>query len=502
MKNDISLLEIKTFLWGDGDLKYKLDTLQLSIQSTVEKAIVKSKKVCVLSSRQIGKSYWVVVFAVQWLLKNPGKICRIIAPTREACSDIVEDNLNKIIADAPLGLITKNASKNRWTLSNGASLRLGALERQYVDKNRGGNAGLIIYEECGFVKSDDFTYGVNSVISPQLMRSNGVEVFITSPSEQPDHPVHTDIAPRCEIDGTLFNYMVFHSPSISIPKIIEAAERAGSTLKDSFVEHVLSEIKIDPSFNQELVHELAKEYDVYLSDDFRRELLAEIIRPKTLMVIPEWNENKTVLEFISPRLANYIITIDWGGVRDRTVGLLMGYEPTTDEDIVIDECVFEPNIKTDLIVRKLKEMEKFHALEILQRWADVPGQLRVDLKREHNYDALPPQKTNWLASVNNMASRFARNKIKIHKRCKFLIASIKSGMFNKTRTDFERTKALGHLDAIAALMYGIRSQDRTVRRRMPALRQPDNKMIRIGGAEDEGNLSAMTGRRFGAFKKR
>ena len=34
-------------------------------------------------------------------------------------------------------------------------------------------------------------------------------------------------------------------------------------------------------------------------------------------------------------------------------------------------------------------------------------------------------------------------------------------MFNKTRTDFERTDALGHMDALAAAMYGIRMNDKT-----------------------------------------
>ena len=35
-------------------------------------------------------------------------------------------------------------------------------------------------------------------------------------------------------------------------------------------------------------------------------------------------------------------------------------------------------------------------------------------------------------------------------------------MFNKNRTDFQRTEELGHCDALACLMYSVRSQDKTL----------------------------------------
>jgi hypothetical protein len=49
----------------------------------------------------------------------------------------------------------------------------------------------------------------------------------------------------------------------------------------------------------------------------------------------------------------------------------------------------------------------------------------------------------------------------VHPRCTFLLATLKAATFNKTRTDFNRTQALGHMDAIAAATYGYRSIDKT-----------------------------------------
>ena len=449
---------IRQYLWSYGKLKYKMDPLQRSITDTVRSNFDRTKKICILSSRQIGKSYWVMCFALEYLIRNPGTIARVIAPTREKCEEIVEDNLSVILQDVPDGIIGRAASKNRWNLFNKSSLRIGALERQYVDKNRGGNASLIIYEECGFVKGDDFNYGVNSVIGPQLLRSKGHEIFVSSPSEQPDHPLHTVIAPSCGVMGTLFEYMVFESPSITESAIMEAAERAGTILTPEFMRDMWDLKGKVEKLHPDHIHEIARAHHIQLSDGFRREFMAEIIRPASLMVVPTFYEKETVHAFKVPNVANRQVVIDWGGVRDKTVALLMAYEYNGDVDLFVDERVFEPNTSTDIIVQELKQWEDEAPVNV--RWADVPGQLQIDLQDRFDYQVHIPQKTNWMGAVNTMAGRFSTKKVKIHPRCRFLIQSVRAGMFNKNRTDFDRSEALGHMDALAAAMYGIRSQNR------------------------------------------
>ena len=446
------------FLWYEGDLEYKMDPLQKIISDTVRRDFANTKKICILSSRQIGKSYWVMCFALEYLIRNPGTICRVIAPTKDKCEEIVEDNLNAIIQDVPPGIIVRSPAKNRWNLFNKSSLRLGALERQFVDKNRGGNASLIIYEECGFVTGDDFNYGVNSVIGPQLLRSKGHEIFVSSPSEQPDHPLHTTIAPACDAKGTLFQYMVFESPTITDSAIVEAAERAGTVIDMPFVYEVRKMVEGGKKVTAFDVGVLATEKRVRLSDGFRREFLAEVIRPSSLMVIPVFNPSIIVNDFEIPAACKWQIAIDWGGVRDKTVAFLMTYEFNRDLDLFFDEKVFDANTPTDAIVESLRDWDE--QVSEGNIWADVPGQLQVDLIDKWKYTVNIPPKTNWMASVNTMASRFSTNNVRVHPRCRFFIASIRAGMFNKTRTDFERTEALGHMDALAAAMYGIRCQNR------------------------------------------
>lgn len=417
-----SLDEFVRVFWDMGDLRYKLDPLQRKMRETVLKS--NSKKILILSSRQIGKSFFSIVYAIEFLIKNPGKIARIVAPTLKQCGDLVQDNLVPIFRDAPPGFATQKKSEYRWDFSNGSSLRLGALERAHVDGNRGGNASLVIYEEAGFVTGDSFLYGVNSVLGPQLLRSNGQEIFVTSPSEEPDHPIHTQIMPECESYGTSFRYTVYDSPSISPPQIEEAIRRCGG-------EH---------------------------TEAFKREYLAQIIRPVTLMVVPDFNEAKHVQKTHLPIRNKWTVTIDWGGVRDLTVALLHTFDFLSNTHIIWREMKWDANTPTSQIIHDLKSWESEY--QISSRWADVPGQTQVDLNTTYKYTVNLPPKSDWVASVNQMAVYFTNSRVIVNPSCKFLIESLKAGMFNKNRTDFERTTRLGHMDALACLMYAFRTQDK------------------------------------------
>jgi len=398
-----------------------LDTLQKNIRETLLSK--RDARICILSSRQIGKSYVSLCYAIEYAIKNPGIIVRYLAPTLKQCHDIVADNFAKIIADAPSGLIVSNKSAYRWKVGS-SEIRLGALERAHVDSNRGGNAKLVIYDECGFVGSEDFQYAVESVMSAQLLRYGGREIFISSPSDDPEHYLHQAVMPECEANNTLFRYTVHDSPSITRDQIDKIAESCGG---------------MD-------------------TDTFRREYLAEIVRSPEKLVVPTFDEVKHVVkcEPVHGALMHY--QADWGGVRDKTVFLLMAYDYFHDRVHVFEEKVFDSNTTTAVVLESLKVWDVKYP--DLSRSIDCPGQLQVDLVQSHNLLFKIPNKVDWQAKINQMNILFSLGKIDIHPSCTFLIQSLKGGRFNKMKTDFERTRLLGHCDALSALADGIRELPR------------------------------------------
>ncbi len=142
-----------------------------------------------------------------------------------------------------------------------------------------------------------------------------------------------------------------------------------------------------------------------------------------------------------------------------TAALLYLYDFETDESVWIDERVFAPNTVSEEIIEGYLDMIQGYNLN--KTIADVPGQILVDLRQKHGITVTNPIKDDWQAGINNLQLEFTRRKAVVWPRCKFLRQSLKAGRYNKQKNDFERTKALGHCDGLAAMMYGLRGMDRS-----------------------------------------
>lgn len=420
MTEELSVDVLAHAAWLTGELDWLLHETQLKI----DKAVVSTEKseVCVFSSRQLGKSYWASVYAIRYCIKNPGSIVRIMAPTLKQVSDIVNDNILPITRSAPPGLIKRRKSEYRWDIGDESQLRLGSLERSNVEMNRGGNAKLIILEEGGSVVSDDYEYAIRSVVGPQLLRSGGKLIHITTPSLDPLHYIHRDIVPKCRLSGTLFTYTIFDNPQLTEEQIEKAKELCGGVETTAW----------------------------------KREYLAQIVRDEQTSICPHVNKYH-FKKVERPESVIPIVAGDWGGVRDMTVMLLMGYDFEKNKVQVYRERYWKSSTPSNVIIEGCREMEyEIFGAEVPTRWVDVPGQVQIDLNKFFNFQVMIPQKSDWTATVNSTQLLFSRNEIEIDESCEFLRVTLESGQFNARRTDFDRTESLGHCDAFAALMYGQR----------------------------------------------
>lgn len=415
----------KEYLWLNGELSWKYHATQRKIDKAVKQT--DSNEVLVLSTRQLGKSYWGTGFGIETVInacfQNPGCIVRVLAPTLKQVSDIVGDNLAPICRDAPPGLITRHKSDFRWQIADG-TLRLGSLERAHVDNNRGGNAILILIEEGCFVNSDDYVYARTQVLAPQLLRSGGKIVDITTLNkDEPDHYIVTELKPRCALKNALFEYTIYDNPQLSPEDIQRACDLAGGPQ----------------------------------SIAWRTEYLNEVVRNVETTVIPTFSKEKHVKQIQLPDRFNAQVAIDFGGVRDKTVALLHCYDYLRNKRLWLRERVFDANTDTSIIVHGIREMEEsLGKIEIKARYADAQGQTQVDLASIHDYEIQVPVKDDWRAGINALQVSIGQDQHEIDPSCRFLIQTLESGRFNKQKTDFERTMTLGHCDAIAAMMYGNR----------------------------------------------
>lgn len=421
----VALLRLRA--WQLGRLSYKLHDAQMIIYKTLRGLPPGVKEAVCLCARRFGKSYLGVLMAIEDCLRNPGVYVRILGPEISQTVNIVEPLIDKICRDAPPGLVKRKAAEHRWKVGS-SWLVLGGFDNTNIKKHLGQEAYAFYIEETGSSNADDYTYAQREVLAPQLLHSRGKRVHLTTPPTDPNHPFVLEVMPKAQVNNVYFKYTIYDNPLLDDEQVKEAIDESGG---------------LD-------------------TDAFKRNYLCEIIRDKRLMVIPEFDRKVHVKNFDPPAHAQWMTTIDFGGVRDKTVALLMYYDFKANVDVVWDERVFDENTSTSTIVAGVLEMENSltHPHKVNYRYGDASGQTHVDANQTHNFHFSMPHKQDLDAAVNAVRVGFKQGKILLHERCKFLALTLESGMFNDKRTDFLRTDALGHFDAGMALVYGRRMLDR------------------------------------------
>lgn len=365
-----------------------------------------------------------MILAIEDCLRYPDRCIIIVGPTLKQTTEIVAPRMKRIAEDAPSGLVKRTKSESKWYIGD-SELVVGGFD-QNSSSQRGKTVQNIYVEEVVDSDPDSYNESMRSDLGPALTHSDGGRmIFLTTPPKIPDHPFITDTMSAARLTESLYTYTIDDNEALTPEQYQRCVNLAGG--KDTV--------------------------------DFHREYLCEIVRDPNMVVLPDYNEERHVSEFNVPPQCLPQTTGDWGGVRDMTVMLLHTYDFMNDLLLIIDEIVFPANTNTDIIMAAREKMEA-QVPYIHQRNFDTPGQLRVDLHQLHGMDVAPPPKDDFRASINNLAVGFHMNKVKIHKRCKFLRETCRSGMFNKQKTDFARTQSLGHCDALAALMYANRTQNR------------------------------------------
>jgi len=431
--------------WYNGDLYHKLHSAQKLIYDTI-RYLPKTVRDCILyCARRFGKSYLMVVMALEDCIKNPGEVVRIIGPELEQTIEIVEFNMGKIIHDAPPGFV-KKLNRKVWRVGN-AKLVVGGFDNRNVRKNLGKEAVAIYTEEAGASKSEDFHYAMREIVSPQLFHTKGRIIHGTTPPRDLDHCFELDFVPRAAAAGTLFRFTLYDNPLADEEMINQAIEDSGG---------------ID-------------------TDEFKRNFLCMAVKDRRILCTPSFDQAIHVCEMEIPTHSTWLILGDWGGVRDRTwlgvafwdfnrakmcVVAEIDYDPNTESGRVASDvrAILEPHIPETNTPKKIMKHHYDEGMDHWPRWVDCAGQTRVDLLKDHELLVQIPHKDDFDAAINQLELAFLNNKIEIHPRCKKLIATAEYGRFNKQRTDFYRSEVkggLGHCDALAGLMYGWRMVDKT-----------------------------------------
>lgn len=436
----ISKNEAIEILWRKGNLQFKLNSAQRKLYETFHNT--KSRIPVFNQSRRTGKSFTLLVMALEHCLANSNVTVHYVCGTSVMATKIINQNMPEIIKDCPAELRPRYFKHDRaFTFKNGSKLQIEGADEGNAERLRGTSTHLGIIDEAGFIK--DLEYLVNDILLPQILTTNGKLLLSSTPPKTAEHAFF---------------------------RFVEKAKLEDAYIKQTIVD-VLDLIKNDPAhlrshLNPKIVEEIKISVGGEDSLTWRREFMAEFITDSTSVVIPEFTDKLEAEVVRTSNKPSYYdpYTVMDPGLVDNT-GILFAYLDFHQAQLVIeDELLLNGNeVTTQNIATYIRNKENSlwvnidgEARPVYMRFSDNEPILLNDLRQLHNLNFIPTKKDNKEAAINDLRIRIANKQIIINPKCKNLIFQLKTATWSGNRKGFSRSTEGGHYDLVDALIYLVR----------------------------------------------
>jgi hypothetical protein len=446
-KRKISRDEAIEHLWRKGILTWKLDSCQRQLYDTFKYS--NSRRVVWSCSRRLGKSWTLLIIAIETALQVPDAQIKYAAPTAKMVRKIIQPTLKEIWKDCPADLIPKfDRHEGAYTFLNGSKLFIEGLSDGNAENLRGTSMDLGIIDEGAFVS--DLKYVVNSILLPQTATTGGRILMASTPPKSPQHS-WIDYMREAQLDGAFIK----------------------KTIWDWYKDTREDQPHHKDRMSKETITELCLSSGGKHTTDWRREYLVEVILDEEDAILPEFNnelkEEITKEQELPPFYDSYV-SMDIGFTDYHAV--LFAYLDFKRSKLVIsDEILVQGKATNTHILAKLiqqKEKELWHdpmtdeAIPPYMRVADDDMITLNDMNQIHHLTFIPTKKDNKEAAINDARIRLASGQIEINPRCKNLLLQLETGIYQRTRDgvvkkSFARSAGLGHFDLIDAFIYLIRN---------------------------------------------
>lgn len=438
MSNKISAAEAKRELWRRGQLSsWMLDQNQKDLATLFHTSnhVVQTW----LLARRSGKTYALLVLALEQCLKNPKSIVKFVAPTRLQLQTIVRPLLTQILETCPKEISPEFKTQDFiYYFPNGSELQLAGSESGHIEKLRGGFAQIAIIDEAQDVS--DLENAVKSVLLPTILTTRGKILISGTPPKSLDHPFVKYIE-EAELKGSLIRRTIYNNPRI--------------TKED--IELILNEYPLRER-----------------SEEFRREFLCELIKDQNTSVVPEFTpeiELQVIREWPRPPFFDGYVSMDLGAV-DLT-GLLFGYYDFRAGKVIIEDEIVMDFSEKDSTIKKLTELV---TQKEEQLWFNpISGEVKRPYLRVSDINPIAvreiavysnnvvsftnTKKDDKESAINNLRVLIGSGKVIINPRCVNLIRHLRNVKWSsvKNKKDFARSPDNGHYDLVDALIYFCRS---------------------------------------------
>ena len=382
-------------------------------------------------SRRLGKTYLLCTVATITAIHKPNALIRYASVTQKAVRQMIFPIMREIMAMvAPKYRGVWNGQDGCYKFPNGSLIYVAGVNAGHEDDLRGTRSDLVIVDEAAFVDRLDYLW--SSVLMGQL------------------------ISPSGEVHGR--GLIASSSP-------LSPAHEFGAMIMESKKDGNYSSYDIHQAgYSEASIALFAKEAGGVNTTTWRREYLNALIVDDVLSVIPEWN-NKYIQELPTTKWDKFYHRYEAMdlGVRDKTAVLFAKYIFDKAQLYVErDWTISGQDTTTKNIAENIRRIEsELGYKKVEHRIADNNSLITLnDLNNGFGLYFGPTSKDSLAAMVNEVRLWVQDGRLIIHPCCTELISCLQYGVYqDNKRKEFGRSKALGHYDALAALVYLIRNVD-------------------------------------------
>lgn len=428
--------------WLRGDLEYLLRPrsqvpLLRFVEDYTRAKPDEAGPLLVHCHRRFGKTTTFVGYCFSRCLRSPGIEVRYGAPLEKQCETYVRPVIQKLLRHCPPELRPRKVRNQlffRNPLWPGDSLDssftlFGCKEN--ADAQRGPGSDVVILDEARDMPN--LPYVMHDVFGWQFMGRKCPLLIIPSTSPRSaSHPL-VGLIDDAARDDRYFLMRLSENPDISDRDRRLVAKFCGGT--------------DNVTWRREAECEIVSDESSLVIPEFTMEIDGERGKVKRLCVVPVER----------PKYYFPWLFMDSAFSVDYTAILAAWLDWQTHRLVVEDErFLFRANSgKIRDAARDLEALYFKDSIHPVQRVGDFKPQQLADLRECFGLSVRAADKYDRDTALSSLRQAFQEDRIRIHPRAKRLIAQVEHGIYDD-KGDFVRTEELGHLDGIAALVYGFR----------------------------------------------
>ena len=424
--------QIQILAWEQGKLKYLLRHSQQILYAQRNIALASSRKYVFCCGRGWGKSFYLFTSCVETALRVAGSDSVFVAPVQRKVAEYLEPIARDVFRDCPDHLKPRFFTADLiYKFPNGSRIIVCGSNQKAFDNIRGGTFKKAAVDEGAY--HDYLIELIERVLMPALNKGNGdLELGSTPPDVE--HPFDQRYCTEAELGGYYFHADIYEA---------------------GYPESQIAEFKREAGWLEgehrwkSPAHELT----------WRVEYMAERgLRNPEKTIIPGWQDKYVqVIKKDSYYPFFYkAVGLDVGTKHDLTVALFGYYHYLNAQLVIEDEFKLDgpefTTLKLSAAVR-VKENMLWGSQSPTFRVSDI-SDIQNDLNITHNLPFISVSKVELHSMVNKLKLLVDAGRVIVNPRCKLLIQTLKNGIWDKNREEFAHSEiGLGHMDAIAALIY-------------------------------------------------